>query len=229
MDKGMDRIAEDMKGIVETRAEIANKLEKLEQCFTSSVDEAKMMAENFAIRTQSVIDDTMDSFKEVTDPSRLLSHHPWMMVSGAIMIGVALGRVFKEEGRGVIPYDSPNAQGTSVMSSSGSASTTKEGVYSFYPHASDDGSSRTTSSHSATASSIFTYLGPVIAEGLGQVKQDLVEVGKAALRAWLKEAVQGVGRNVHSARDRQAAETKVNRKTRREDGDHPQEPHMVEA
>lgn len=191
MDTGMDRIAQDVKDIVHTRTAIADKLEKLEHRFTSTVEEAKMMAEDFADRAQAVVEDTVESVKEVTDPSRLASNYPWLMVSGAIMAGFAVGRVFAPGGSGVTPYYPSGSHAAGIMPASSSESTTKEGVYPFYPQSSVEESSVSTPSKPSTASSILTYLGPVIAEGLGQVRGDLVEVGKAALRSWLKEAVQG--------------------------------------
>lgn len=198
MDKGMDRIAEDVKDIVETRTAIADKLEKLEQCFSSSVEEAKMIAENLVDRTQSVIDDTIKSVKEATDPTHLVTQHPWLMVSGSIMVGAALGRVFSEERQGVVPYYPPGSQAASVMPASGSESTTKDGVYPFYPHGSSEEGPRVKAADSSAAPSLFTYLGPVIAEGLSQVKGDLLEVGKSVLRAWIKQAVQS-GTRSHQA------------------------------
>jgi hypothetical protein len=192
MDKGMDRIAQDVKDIVQTRTAIADKLDKLEHRFTSSVEEAKMMAEDFAERAQAVVEDTVESVKEVTDPSRLASNYPWLMVSGAIMAGFAVGRLFTQGETGATPYYPPGSHAANVMPESGTEPTTKEGVYPFYPRSSVDESSTSTSSTSSSASSILTYVGPVIAEALGHVRGDLVEIGKSTLRAWLKEAVQGV-------------------------------------
>lgn len=198
MDKGMDHIAQDVKDIVQTRTAIADKLDKLEHRFTSTVEEAKMMAEDFADRAQDVIEDTVESVKEMTDPSRLASNYPWLMVSGAIVTGFAVGRLFAQGETRVIPYYPPGSHAANVMPESASEPTTKEGVYPFYPQSSVDESSTSTSSTSSPISSILTYVGPLIAEALGQVRGDLVEIGKSTLRAWLKEAVQG-GRTGSSA------------------------------
>jgi hypothetical protein len=191
MDKGMDHIAQDVKDIVQTRTAIADKLDKLEHRFTSTVEEAKMMAEDFADRAQAVVEDTVESVKEVTDPSRLASNYPWLMVSGAIVTGFAVGRLFAQGETRVIPYYPPGSHAANVMPESASEPTTKEGVYPFYPQSSVDESSTSTSSTSSSTSSILTYVGPLIAEALGQVRGDLVEIGKSTLRTWLKEAVQG--------------------------------------
>jgi hypothetical protein len=191
MDKGMDRIAKDVKDIVETRTAIADKLDKLEHRFTSTVEEAKMMAEDFADRAQAVVEDTVESVKEVTDPFRLASNYPWLMVSGAIMAGFAVGRLFTQGETGVTPYYPPGSHAANVMPASTSEPTTRDGVYPFYPQTSVDESSTSRSLTSSSASSILTYIGPVIAEALGQVRGDLVEIGKSTLRAWLKEAAQG--------------------------------------
>lgn len=217
MDQGMDRITQDVKDIVETRTAIAEKLEKLEQRLASSVQEAKMIAENFADRTQSVIEGTVDSIKEATDPSRLVSHHPWVMVSGAIMAGFALGQVLRNNDGGIIPYYPPGSQGANIMPQPSSESSSKEGVYPFYHRPSGEDSSRSTQATSPTGFSLFTYLGPVIAEGLGQVKGDLVEVGKSALRAWLKEAVQAGGQKLQSVDERRSGEARSNKRTSKGD------------
>jgi hypothetical protein len=191
MDKGMDHIAQDVKDIVQTRTAIADKLDKLEHRFTSTVEEAKMMAEDFADRAQDVIEDTVQSVKEMADPSRLASNYPWLMVSGAIVTGFAVGRLFAQGETRVIPYYPPGSHAANVMPESASEPTTKDGVYPFYPQSSVDESSTSTSPTSSPMSSILTYVGPLIAEALGQVRGDLVEIGKSTLRAWLKEAVQG--------------------------------------
>jgi ElaB/YqjD/DUF883 family membrane-anchored ribosome-binding protein len=188
MDKGMDRIAQDMKDIVETRTAIADKLGQLEHRFASTVEEAKTMAENFADRTQSMIEGTMNSVKEATDPSRLVSQHPWVMVSGGIVVGYALGRLFRQGGNGVIPYYPPGSHAANVMPPSGADTTGREGVYPFYPQPEGEDSSRSLPS---TRSSILGSLGPVFAESLGDLTAELVDIGKSALRAWLKEVAQG--------------------------------------
>mgnify|MGYP001157464717 CR=1 FL=1 len=188
MDKGMDRIAEDVKDIVETRTAIADKLEKLEHRFTSTVQEAKTMAEDFAGRTQSVIEDTMGSVKEATDPGRLVSNHPWAIVSGAVIVGFAVGRLFKEGENGVVPYYPPGSQAANVMPPSGADTTGREGVYPFYPHADEDNSPARP--HSSDRSSVLRSLKPVVAGSVSHLTDELIDIGKFALRAWLKEFVQ---------------------------------------
>lgn len=187
MAKGMDRITQDVKDIVETRTAIADKLEKLEHRFTSTVEEAKMMAEDFAGRTQSMIEDTVGTVKEATDPSRMVANHPWVLVSGAIFVGFAVGRLLRQGGNGVIPYYPPGSQAANVMPPSGS-DTTREGVYPFYPHAEGDDSPPRP--RSSTGSSVLRSLGPVVAGPVSQLTEELIDIGKSALRAWLKEVVQ---------------------------------------
>ena len=223
MDQGMDRITQDVKDIVETRTAIADKLEKLEQRFTSSVEEAKMMAENFADRAQSVIEDTACSIREATDPSRVVSHYPWVMVSGAVMAGFALGQVFRNNRRSVMPYYPPGSQDVNIMPQSASDTTNKEGVYPFYTHPTGDDDSRPMPSSSSPTASLFTYLGPVIAEGLGQVKGDLVAIGTSALRTWIKEAAQAGGQKLRSAYENRPSEASPNKRATRGEHDLPHE------
>ncbi|HMS82758.1 MAG TPA: hypothetical protein PKD12_03805 [Nitrospira sp.] len=229
MDQGMARITQDVKDIVETRTAIADKLEKLEQRFASSVEEAKMIADDFADRTQSVIEDTVDSIREATDPARIVSHYPWVMVSGAIMAGFALGQVFKNGGSAVMPYYPPGSRGANVMPQSGSDTTSKEGVYPFYPHPSGDKAPRPTPAPSSTAALLFTYLGPVIAEGLGQVKGDLVAIGTSALRAWLKEAVQAGRQPLQSADKSRPGQARPQTRATRGEPEQPREASATDA
>lgn len=188
MAKGMDRIVEDVKDIVETRTAIADKLDKLEHRFTSTVQEAKTMAEDFAGRTQSMIEGTMGSVKEATDPSRLVSNHPWALVSGAIIMGFAMGRLLREEGNGVIPYYPPGSHAADVMPPTGADTTGREGVYPFSPHAEEDDSS--SRPRPSTRSSVLSSLKPVLAGSVSQLTEELMDIGKFALRAWLKELAQ---------------------------------------
>lgn len=188
MDKGMDRLVEDVKEIVETRTAIADKLEKLEHRFTSTVQEAKTMAEDFAGRTQSMFEDTMGSVKEATDPSRLVSNHPWAVVSGAIIVGFAVGRLLREGQNGVMPYYPPGSQAANVMPSSGEDTTGREGVYPFYPHADED--RLPARPQSSERSSVLRSLKPVVAGSVSHLTDELIDIGKFALRAWLKELVQ---------------------------------------
>jgi len=184
----MDRIVEDMKDIVETRTAIADKLEKLEHRFTSTVHEAKTMVEDFAGRTQSMIEDTMGSVKEATDPSRLVSNHPWALVSGAIIVGFAVGRLLREGEDKVIPYYPPGSQAANVMPPSGVDTTEKEGVYPFYPHTDEKGSS--SRPQPSARSSVLRSLQPVFAGSVSHLTDELIDIGKFALRAWLKGLVQ---------------------------------------
>jgi len=184
----MDRIVEDVKDIVQTRTAIADKLEKLEHRFTSTVQEAKTIAEDFAGRTQSMIENTMGSVKEATDPSRLVANHPWTLVSGAIIVGFAMGRLLRQGGNGVIPYYPPGSQAANVMPPSGADTTAREGVYPFYPHSEEgDSSSRPRSS---TRSAGLSSLKPVLAGSVSHLTEELIGIGKSALRAWLKEVAQ---------------------------------------
>ncbi|MBX3300694.1 MAG: hypothetical protein KF693_00605 [Nitrospira sp.] len=225
MDQGMDRIAQDVKDIAETRTAIADKLEKLEHRFTSTVAGAKIMAGDFATRTQSMIEDTVDSVKDATDPSRLVSNHPWVLVSGAIMVGFAVGRLLRQDGNGVIPYYPPGSHAAPVMPSSGADTTSRAGVYPFYPQSEEEDPSRSLSS---TRSSVSSSLGPIFAESLGQLATELVDIGRFALRTWLNEVVHGKGARSLAHGRPSSTEVKANR-TANNQNEHQQDSQLVDA
>jgi ElaB/YqjD/DUF883 family membrane-anchored ribosome-binding protein len=206
MDKGMDRIAQDVKDIVETRTAIADKLEQLEHRFASTVEEAKLMAEDVADRTQSMIGQAVDSVKDVTDPSRLASDHPWVMVSGALLVGFAAGRLLAHDRNGVIPYYPPGTQAAPVMPSSTTGETSRQGVYPFYPENED--SVRTTPSPKG---SVVGSLGTIVAESFGQLTTELLDIGRSALRKWLDEVVYGKRARSQSPGQSASSEPRGNR------------------
>lgn len=135
MDQGTDRISEDLKDIVRTRGAIADKLELIERRLTSSVEEAKAKADEIVGRTQASVQEAVDSVKAATDPQRLAHDHPWLLLSGAIAVGMTLGVALRSTSRqnGVIPYYPPNAHAAEVMPEAEHEETRQEGVYPYYP------------------------------------------------------------------------------------------------
>lgn len=111
MDKGTDRISEDIKDIARTRAAIADKLELIERRLTSTMEEAKAKADDVVGQTRATVQEALDSIKAATDPRRVAHNHPWLLVSGAIAVGMTLEIALRPSRRrdGVIQYYPPQA------------------------------------------------------------------------------------------------------------------------
>ena len=190
MDQGTDRIAEDLKEIVRTRGAIADKLDLIERRLASSVEEAWTKADDVIDRTQTTMFQALDSVKAATDPRRLANDHPWLLLSGAIAVGMTLGTALHASRRrsGVTPYYPPKADAADVMPSEGTDVTRREGVYPYYP----DDRPRTRRVDTDRETSLLGDLGGVVAHELNQVRDELIAMASGILRAWVRETVRHV-------------------------------------
>ena len=68
MDKGADRIAQDIKDIVQTRVAIAEKLGAIEQHVGSTMQHARSTKTQVADKTTSSVHETLKTTKEAFDP-----------------------------------------------------------------------------------------------------------------------------------------------------------------
>lgn len=192
MDQGTDRISEDLKDIVRTRGSIADKLELIERRLTFSVEEAKAKADEIVGRTQATMQDAVASVKQATDPRRLAHDHPWLLLSGAIAVGMTLGIALKSSRRqdGVIPYYPPRAHAADVMpeEEDEDAGTRQEGVYPYYPeeHPRHHGRSK------SQAASLLGDLGDVVTQEFGKARSELLAMASGILRSWVRETVRNV-------------------------------------
>ena len=104
---------------------------------------ARTTMTQLADKTTSSVRDTMQVTKDALDPRVHAARHPWAFVGGALVLGYAVGSLYRRGGRittGVVPYYPSGAEGAAVMPMSGSSSSErrKSGVYPFYPHQAAD-------------------------------------------------------------------------------------------
>ncbi len=185
MDQGTAQIAEDLKDLVQTRAAIADKLGLIERRLTQSVEEAKTKAEQVVLDTQASIRSAVHTIKRVTNPSRIASTHPWLMVAGAMLVGYAAGQVQHRGNPGVMPYYPPGSQGAPVMPPPGRKSDSRPGVYPSYPET--DSRSRTPP---ISRASLLGDLGQVLTQGLGQAREELIQTAQSVFRGWLQDVLR---------------------------------------
>lgn len=192
MDKGADRIAQDIKDIVQTRVAIAEKFGAIEQHIGTTMQHARTMMTQVADRTTSSVHETMRATKEAFDPSVHASRHPWAFVGGALIIGYAVGTLYHRGWRitnGVVPYYPSGAKGASVMPTSGSSSSERQepGVYPFYSDRAMDIARGEQSQ--ADRLTVWAELERAIQDELGVVRSGFIRFGRGLLREMVRQAV----------------------------------------
>lgn len=91
-DDRAQQVSADMRqGIDDTRSAMADKLEALQDHVMNTVQSAQETVED-SIQSAN---DTMASVKRAFDVKHLVRQHPWSMVGGGILAGVALGRLLQ--------------------------------------------------------------------------------------------------------------------------------------
>ena len=110
MDTGADCIARDIKAIVETRLAMAEKLGALEQHVGITMQHARTTMTEVADKTTSIVRETIHVAKAAIDPSVHAARHPWVFVGGALVLGYAVGTIYRRGRRisnGGVPYYPP--------------------------------------------------------------------------------------------------------------------------
>lgn len=95
MDTGADCIARDIKAIVETRLAMAEKLGALEQHVGITMQHARTTMTEVADKTTSIVRETIHVAKAAIDPSVHAARHPWVFVGGALVLGYAVGTIYR--------------------------------------------------------------------------------------------------------------------------------------
>ena len=192
MDKGAERIAQDMKDIVQTRVTIAEKFGAIEQHIGTTMQHARMMMTELADKTTSSVRETMQVTKEALDPSVYVTRHPWIFVGGALVLGYAVGTIYRRGWRittGVVPYYPLGAKGAAMMPASGSPSSERResGVYPFYPHpAADQGRGEQGQANQLT---VWAELERALQDELGVARNGFIRFGRGLLREMVRQAV----------------------------------------
>ena len=134
MDKRTHDVEEDLKHILHIRMSLGHKIDLLEKRVEETVQGTKavaLAALDFA-RIKAV--DFIESAARQLNPTVQAARRPWMMVGGAVAVGLIAGLIEQRRRRvGVYPYYPPQAEGADVMPSPGHEQTdVPRGVYPFY-------------------------------------------------------------------------------------------------
>jgi hypothetical protein len=192
MDNGAERMAQDIKDIVQTRVAMAEKLGAIEQHIGATMHHARTTMTQLADKTTSSVRDTMQMTKDALDPRVHAARHPWMFMGGALVLGYAVGSFYRRGGRittGVLPYYPPGTEGAAVMPRSGSSSSErrKSGVYPFYPHqAADHGRG---GQGQAGRLTVWAEVERALYDELGVARNSLIRFGRGLLREMVRQAV----------------------------------------
>ena len=214
MDKGADRVTQDIDDIVQTRMAIAEKLGAIEQHVGTTMQHARTMMTQVADKTTSSVCETMRATKEAFDPSVHASRHPWMFVGGTLVLGYAVGILYRRSWRitnGAVPYYPPRSKGAGVMPMSGSPSSERQEseVYPSYPSSAADNGRR--EQGQADRLTVWAELERALHNELGVVRSGFIRFGRGLLREMVRQAVPVLvqiidanrrGRNPRSDSDR---------------------------
>ena len=192
MDNGSERIAQDIKDIVQTRVAMAEKLGAIEQHVGATMRHGRTIMTELAEKTTSSVRETMQMTKEALDPSVHAARHPWAFAGGALVIGYALGTLYRRELRitsGVVPYYPSGAEGAAVMPMSGSSSSEEgeAGVYPFYSHRpSDQGGGEQGQANQLT---LWAELERALQDELAAARSGVIRFGRGLLHEMVRQAV----------------------------------------
>lgn len=134
MDKRTHDVEEDLKQILHTRMSLGHKIDLLERRVEDTVQETKavaLAALDFAKnKAATVIESAVYHMNPRVHPGRT----PWLMVGGAVALGVVAGLIEqRRRTAGIYPYYPPQADGADVMPSPEREQTdVPRGVYPFY-------------------------------------------------------------------------------------------------
>ena len=206
MDKGADRIAQDIKDIVQTRIAIAEKLGAIEEHVGSTMQHARTRLTQVADNMTSSVHETLKATKEAFDPRVHVARHPWVFVGGTLVLGYAVGALYRRGWRidGVVPYYPRGAKGAAVMPTSGSPSSEQQdpGVYPFYPHREADNASK--AQDRSDRLTLWAELERVLQDELGVVRSGFVRFGRGLLHEMLRQAVPALVQIIAGNRREQA-------------------------
>ena len=133
MDQRTSDVETDLKNILQTRLALADKLQHLERRVEETVLGTRSAALDIITHARNTAVDFVESTTAQLNPAVQASRRPWLVMGGAIAIGLLAGwfdRRRKASGR--YAYAPPQAKPAGVMPSEGHGGP-REGVYPFYP------------------------------------------------------------------------------------------------
>lgn len=190
MDERPHYIAQDLNNIARTRDAIADKLGLIGQCLTSTVEDAKTKVDEIVDRTQATFDDALESAKSATDPARLAQNHPWLLMSGALAVGFALGSVFSASGQA----EEIRLSSRSRTKPTGSLAGTRDHQQ---PRAGRDSYAlQNVGARRESRSSFMSEVGTILSNELSPLKENLIAIGSTVLRDLLRETIRAASSSV---------------------------------
>lgn len=207
MDKGAERIAQDMKDIVQTRAAIAEKLGAIEQHVGTTMQHARTMMTEIKDKTTSSVRETMQVTKEALNPSVHVTRHPWVSVGGAVVLGYAVGAIYRRGRRitsGGVPYYPLGTKSAAVMPTSDSSAPERResGVYPFYPNPEAEHGEGVRGRNNR--STIWGQVERALQDELGAARSGLIRFGRGLVREMVRQAIPALAQIVgghHRERD----------------------------
>jgi len=216
MDKDADRIAQDIKDIVQTRIAIAEKLGAIEEHVGSTMQHARTRLTQVADNMTSSVHETLKATKEAFDPRVHVARHPWVFVGGTLVLGYAIGALYRRGWRieGVVPHYPRGAKGAAVMPERGSSSSERQesGVYPPYPPREADNASE--EQGRSDRLTLWTELERVLQDELGVVRSGFVRFGRGILHEMLRQALPALVQTI-AGNHRERAPRSEHNSTRR--------------
>jgi len=185
MDRAAERIAQDIRNIVNTRVAIAEKLGVIQHHVGGTMKHAKDVIGEMADKTSSSARTATEVTANVLDPVVQLGRHPWALIGGALVVGFAVGTMQRRGWKlsdGVVPYYPPKAKGAPIMPAKGSSSsqTEESGVYRFYPQHRVSNPDRPT---------IWAELEETVRGELDAARSGLIGIVRGMVREFVRRAV----------------------------------------
>jgi hypothetical protein len=197
MDQRTAAIDQDIKDIVETRVDIAEKLELLEQRIRDTAEGATMKFSRLLDEGSQSVTQLVDKTKAALDPVHKVDDYPWLMLGGAICAGYAIGLLearTRAQRSGVYTYYPPGAHASRVMPESEdqkkTASRRAEGVYDYYP----DPSQRARRKERGSHTSIWDTMGRELGADTEQAKAALMQAGRSLMVEFANKLIPEIAR-----------------------------------
>lgn len=197
MDHRASAVEEDLKDILQTRMALADKLQRLEQRVEETVQGTKMAALGVIGHAKHKAAKLVESATQTFDPAAQVRRRPWLLVGGAIAIGLLAGWAERRrKSSGVYAYYPPDTKGADIMPSEATESH-HTGVYPFYSRESDGGArkrarqtgaegsrrgSETLEQVSSQVSSLWREFTSQLAKERHRLQQAALETGRSFLQ-----------------------------------------------
>lgn len=201
MDQRTTAIDQDLKDIVQTRLDIADKLELLEQRITDTAEGATMKFSRLLDEGSQSVTQMVDKTKAALDPVHKVDDYPWLMLGGAICAGYAIGllEARSRAQRGVYPYYPPGAHASRVMPDTAAqgktASHRADGIYDYYPDPSDP-SQKARRSEPRSHSSIWETMSRELGADTEQAKAALMQAGRTLMAEFASKLIPEIARSL---------------------------------